>query len=181
MSSDTTFAAVQYRLQEWAAQIRECQNQPDGMRVTDWCASRGISKANYYYRLRRVRATCLENLPAQAHQQIVPVEQDLLCQENTAGSKPDPGLEISSNGVSIHVTHLKRGLKNSTFENYKYMYETFVRKQIGSKRIFALKKSDIKRFYNYLADERGLKAATIDGIHTVLHQILDMAVDDDYI
>ena len=44
-----------------------------------------------------------------------------------------------------------------------------------------LKKSDIKRFYNYLADERGLKASTIDSIHTVLHQILDMAVDDDYI
>ncbi|MDY3079143.1 MAG: tyrosine-type recombinase/integrase [Oscillospiraceae bacterium] len=76
---------------------------------------------------------------------------------------------------------LKRGLKDNTFENYKYMYETFVRKQIGDKRISMLKKSDIKRFYNYLADERGLKPATIDNIHTVLHQILDMAVDDDYI
>lgn len=76
---------------------------------------------------------------------------------------------------------LKRGLKDNTFENYKYMYETFVRNQIGDKRISMLKKSDIKRFYNYLADERGLKPATIDNIHTVLHQILDMAVDDDYI
>lgn len=76
---------------------------------------------------------------------------------------------------------LKRGLKNNTFENYKYMYETFVRQQIGSKTVSSLKKSDIKRFYNYLADERGLKASTIDSIHTVLHQILDMAVDDDYI
>ncbi len=76
---------------------------------------------------------------------------------------------------------LKRGLKNNTFENYKYMYETFVCKQIGTKRISSLKKSDVKRFYNYLADERGLKASTIDGIHTVLHQVLDMAVDDDYI
>ena len=52
--------------------------------------------------------------------------------------------------------------------------------QIGNKRIAMLKKSDIKRFYNYIADERGLKASTIDSIHTVLHQILDMAVDDDY-
>ena len=68
---------------------------------------------------------------------------------------------------------LKRGLKNNTFENYKYMYETFVRNQIGRKCISTLKKSDIKRFYNYLADERGLQASTIDGIHTVLHQILD--------
>ena len=76
---------------------------------------------------------------------------------------------------------LKRGLKNNTFENYKYMYETFVRQQLGSKTVSSLKKSDIKRFYNYLADERHLKPATIDNIHTVLHQILDMAVDDDYL
>ena len=46
---------------------------------------------------------------------------------------------------------LKRGLKNNTFENYKYMYETFVRNQIGSKTVSSLKKTDIKRFYNYLA------------------------------
>ena len=51
---------------------------------------------------------------------------------------------------------LKRGLKNNTFENYKYMYETFVRQQLGSKTVSSLKKSDIKRFYNYLADERHL-------------------------
>ena len=33
MSSETTAVAVQYRLQEWAAQIRECQNRPTGMSV----------------------------------------------------------------------------------------------------------------------------------------------------
>ena len=76
---------------------------------------------------------------------------------------------------------LKRGLKDSTFANYKYMYETFVRPTFGKQRISTLKKSDVKRFYNYLADERGLQASTIDSIHTVLHQVLDMAVDDDYI
>ena len=61
------------------------------------------------------------------------------------------------------------------------MYNTFVRPNFGKQRIAALKKSDVKRFYNYLADERGLQASTIDSVHTVLHQVLDMAVDDDYI
>ena len=74
---------------------------------------------------------------------------------------------------------LKRGLKNNTFENYKYMYDTFVRPEFGKKRISTLKKSDVKRFYNLLADDRGLQPSTIDSIHTVLHQILDMAVDDE--
>lgn len=76
---------------------------------------------------------------------------------------------------------LKRGLKNNTLENYQYMYETFVRHTIGKKRISTLKKSDVKSFYNYLMDNRNLQASTIDGIHTVLHQVLEMAVDDNYI
>ena len=76
---------------------------------------------------------------------------------------------------------LKRGIKDNTFENYKYMYNTFVRPSFGKKRIQTLKKSDVKIFYNYLADERCLQASTIDSIHTVLHQVLDMAVDDKYI
>ncbi len=76
---------------------------------------------------------------------------------------------------------LKRGLKDNTFQNYKYMYNQFVRPDLGRKRISTLKKTDVKRFYNMQADKRMLQASTIDGIHTVLHQVLDMAVDDNYI
>lgn len=86
MSSATTAVAVQYRLKEWAEQIRECQNRPAGMSVVDWCATHGITKANYYYRLRRVRQACLENLPPEdPAQQIVPVNTCLLQQETQAG------------------------------------------------------------------------------------------------
>ena len=77
--------------------------------------------------------------------------------------------------------HIKRGLKDNTFQNYKYMYNTFVRPKFGKLKIPQVKKSDVKRFYNYLADERGLQASTIDSIHTVLHQVFDLAVDDGYI
>lgn len=76
---------------------------------------------------------------------------------------------------------LKKGLKNNTFENYKYSYETYVRPTFGKLRIVSLRKSDVKRFYNRLADDRGLQASTIDGIHTVLHQVFELAVDDNYI
>ena len=40
-----------------------------------------------------------------------------------------------------------------------------MRNQIGSQFIMSLKKSDIKRYYNSLVDDRHLKAATIDSIH----------------
>ena len=76
---------------------------------------------------------------------------------------------------------VKRGLKNNTFENYKYMYNLFVRPNFGKKRIYDLKKTDVKRFYNHLVDERNVQASTVDTIHTVLHQVLQMAVDDRYI
>ena len=103
--NSTTAAAVQYRLKEWAAQIRECQNRPAGMSVVDWCASHGITKADYYYRLRRVRQVCLENLsPETPAQQIVPVTPCLLQQETQDDTDARPGLPVSVNGLSIHVT-----------------------------------------------------------------------------
>ena len=105
MNSATTAAAVQYRLKEWAAQIRECQNRPAGMSVVDWCASHGITKADYYYRLRRVRQVCLENLPPETPaQQIVPVNTCILQQKTQSGSGIQQGLSVSVNGLSIHVT-----------------------------------------------------------------------------
>lgn len=76
---------------------------------------------------------------------------------------------------------LKRGLKDNTFQNYKYMYNMFVRPNLGKARVSTVKKTDVKRFYNMLADERGLQASTIDSVHTVLHQVLNMAVDDAYL
>ena len=105
MNSATTAVAVQYRLKEWAEQIRECQNRPAGMSVIDWCASHGITKADYYYRLRRVRQVCLENLPPETPaQQIVPVTPCLLHQETQDDTDTRPGLSVSVNGLSIHVT-----------------------------------------------------------------------------
>lgn len=104
MNSETTMAATQYRLQEWAAQIRECQNRPVGMSVVDWCTCNGITKANYYYRLRRVRSACLENLPKETPaQQVVSVEATLLYQDESC-HRPASGLNISLKGCSIHIT-----------------------------------------------------------------------------
>ncbi len=105
MSSETTMVAEQYRLREWAAQIRDCQNRPVGMSVACWCACHGITKANYYYRLRRVRKACLENIREEMPaQQMVPVRSKLLQHQNQEDGNPQPGLDISIKGFSIHVT-----------------------------------------------------------------------------
>lgn len=54
MNTQTSLVAEQIRLQQWADQIRDCQNRPSDMKVDAWCQEHGITKANYYYRLRRV-------------------------------------------------------------------------------------------------------------------------------
>ncbi len=60
MSSQTSLVAEQVRLRQWATQIQECQSRPADMKVETWCSEHGITKANYYYRLRRVRKACME-------------------------------------------------------------------------------------------------------------------------
>ena len=76
---------------------------------------------------------------------------------------------------------LKRGLKDNTFQNYKYMYNNFVRNSFGKLRVSNVKKSDVKKFYNTLADEKILQISTIDTVHNILHQVFALAVDDNYI
>lgn len=104
MSSETSMVAEQCRLQEWAAQIKDCQNRPASMSIVSWCACHGITKANYYYRLRRVRKACLETIRAEMPaQQMVPVQSELLQHQEQIGRNPQPGLDISIKGFSIHV------------------------------------------------------------------------------
>jgi hypothetical protein len=60
MATQTSLIAQQTRIQEWAEQIRDCRSRPKGMDVETWCAQNNLTKANYYYRLRRVRKVYLE-------------------------------------------------------------------------------------------------------------------------
>ena len=95
---------------------------------------------------------------------------------------------IRSEAVSTTVNdifalwcRMKRGLKNNTFQNYQYMYNMFVASDFGRLKLQTLKKSDVKQFYNTLLEERCLRVNTIDNIHTVLHQVLQVAVEDGYL
>lgn len=76
---------------------------------------------------------------------------------------------------------LKKGLKDNTFSNYKYMYTQYVQPDFGCTKISELKRTDVRAFYNTLADERNLRTNTIDALHTVLHQVLELGVEDDYL
>lgn len=74
----------------------------------------------------------------------------------------------------------KQELKKSTRSNYKYMYDKYIRNEIGNKRLIDIKYSTIKKYYNSLL-EHGFKPNSMETIHTILHPIFTTAVRDGYI
>lgn len=120
------------------------------------------------------------------HSIYAPTLEELREKEQAVLKDKSDGIRTDAQKVTLNDVYdlwvqLKKGLKDNTFQNYKYMYEQFVRDDLGQHKITTLKRSDIRRFYNYLIDERCLKVSTVDSIHTVLHQVLDIAVEDCYL
>ena len=72
-------------LQEWQQRILDCQNS--GMSVKTWCQQNGISTGSYYFHLRKIRESVLEE------NQIIPLEPP----------KPvsSTGIRIESAGITI--------------------------------------------------------------------------------
>lgn len=106
----TAMIAHQFRLQKWAEQIKDCNNRPHGMTVEEWCAKNDVTKANYYYRLKRVRQVYLETIPEKEipPTTIVPVS---IADPSVAVSPTDVpaassscSLEITRKGFSLTVT-----------------------------------------------------------------------------
>lgn len=76
---------------------------------------------------------------------------------------------------------MKHELKDSTRSNYIYMYDKYVRLEIGQKNITGIKYSDIKKFYMSLIYEKGFKPNSMEIVNTILHPVFTSAVRDGYI
>ena len=72
-------------LQEWQQRVLDCQSS--GMSVKAWCQQNGISTGSYYFHLRKIRESVLEE------NQIIPLEPP----------KPvsSTGIRIESAGITI--------------------------------------------------------------------------------
>lgn len=99
---------------------------------------------------------------------------------------------ISSAGSNLRLDDVyklwkknKVGLKQSTYVNYLYTYDHFIGPKIGKMKIKDIRKSTILGLYNDLtrSNDIGKTMAinTLETIHNVLRQVLQVAVDDDYI
>ena len=112
--------------------------------------------------------------------------EDLREQEEQILVDQHDGIKANIKNVTVNDVYelwcqLKRGIKDSTMKNYIYMYELFVKPTFGKKKLVQVKKSDVRRFYNQLIDDKVLKPSTVDVIHNIVHQVFQIAVDDDMI
>ena len=137
--------------------------RPNGTYVYRWTTADGKRHATYAPTLKELR-----------------IQEEQIVVDKYNGIRTDKK-NLTINEMFELWCQLKRGIKDSTFKNYIYMYELFVKPTMGKNRITMVKKSDIRRFYNGLADGKILKIATIDNVHNVLHQVFQVAVDDDII
>lgn len=108
-------------------------------------------------------------------------KQDKLKKEQLDGLDTYLAGNATLNFVFDRYMSTKYDLRKTTKSNYLYMYNHFVRDGFGERLIAELKYSDVKYFYLYLLNDKGLQANTVDTIHTILHPTFQLAVRDDII
>ena len=117
MKSQTSLVAEQCRIQSWAMQIKDCQSRPKDMTVDEWCLQNNITKANYYYRLRRVRQACLDSMESKPTFVELPAPELPPANECTASSS---------------VSAVIRGANRLCIELHENASSDFLKKLIGA-------------------------------------------------
>lgn len=93
---------------------------------------------------------------------------------------------IKSDNITIdQLYHIwiqgKKGLKESSYENYVFMYNHYIKPELGNRKVKDIKKSHLRAFYNKILESGKLQLVTMGKLNVILKPIFDMAVDDDYI
>ncbi len=130
---------------------------------------------SYMYRwtaANKVRHTIYAKTLEQLREKEEDVRQDIL-----------DGIQMDKKNSTVNTCYLfwkesKTFLKEHTLRNYIYIYEHFIEKDLGERKIKEITESEVKCFYHRLLDKKGITVSTLDNIHTVLHQIFKVAVQN---
>lgn len=82
------------RLREWSEMYR--MYQESGKTVAEWCEERGLSPKTFYYRVRKIRESALEN---NEKHKIVPISPaPVIFSKNELSC-----IKISGNGIAVEL------------------------------------------------------------------------------
>ena len=88
---------------------------------------------------------------------------------------------ITVNALFKSFMDLRSDLKETTRCNYICLYDKQVRDELGGRKIRSVKFSDIQRLYMHMVQDLGLKASTVQSVHSILYQMFESAVMDNLI
>lgn len=88
---------------------------------------------------------------------------------------------ITVNALFKSFMDLRVDLKETTRCNYIYLYDSQVREEIGGRKIRNIRFSDIQKLYMHMIQDLGLKASTVQSVHSILYQMFESAVMDNLI
>lgn len=96
------------------------------------------------------------------------------------------GIRTEGKGLTVNDLYdrwgkLKKGIKPNTLWNYKFLYGKHIAPGFGNLHITDIRRSDVRDFYNTLTDKENLSAGTVSCIHIILHQVLELGVEDEYL
>ena len=99
--ADVLAARDEYRAQNWAILIQECNNS--GLTKREFCQQRGISEKSFYYWLRKLRSHMTEAASPQLVQLEPPAISDDMLQIQYRGAelKLPTGVNIESVAVLL--------------------------------------------------------------------------------
>ncbi|QAT42741.1 hypothetical protein [Aminipila luticellarii] len=109
MESKESQVATQVRLNQWALEVKDCLNRPKNMTVAEWCEQHNMKRANYYWRLKRVRQAFWEQVETPAGNFVelptpVPYAIPLAPVQATANDNSSTSAVLrTSSGISIEI------------------------------------------------------------------------------
>lgn len=146
--------------------------RPDGRYAYRYTDQKGKSKLVYSWRLMETDAQPKNKPHCDSLREIEKTINKDVYDGIVARSK------VSLNSRWDDYIANKPELKQSTRTNYKYMYNKYVRDEIGQLAIKSINYSIVKKFFNKLLHEVGFKPNSVETINTILNPVFVIAMKD---
>ena len=137
--------------------------RPNGLYMYRWTDAYGRRQSVYAPTLTELR---------EKEQQI---EKDKLDNIDTAGKY------VTVDHMYSTWMSFKRNVKETTKQTYGSIYKSLIQPKLGCMPVNAIKKSDIRKFYVFLLEEKEVSLNTLRNVHAMLGPIFTIAMDDGYI
>lgn len=90
--------------------------------------------------------------------------------------------KVTLNQLFALMMNLKKDIRETTRDNYNSLWKNYVEKTtLGNMQVAKIKQIHIKTHYDNLLTEKQLKGSSIKVIHALVFQVLEMAVNSDWI